>query len=67
MLEAKIKVEKEKVREKIKNMSKWEELEASLWGLYYHEKNDEMKKYVYQTIKEINSKALPLTRRLAYM
>jgi HEAT repeat protein len=39
--------------DKIKNMSKWEEVEASLWGLYYNEKNDEMKNYVYQTIKEM--------------
>lgn len=37
----------------VKNIGKLEEIETSLWALYYNEKNDEMKNYIYQVIKEI--------------
>lgn len=37
----------------VKNIGKPEEIETSLWALYYNEKNDEMKNYIYQVIKEI--------------
>jgi len=43
--------------EKVKSFVKWEEIETSLWALYYNEKNDEMKNYVYQVIKEMQKGA----------
>lgn len=43
--------------EKVKSFAKWEEIETSLWALYYNEKNDEMKNYVYQVIKEMQKGA----------
>ncbi|MCM8804160.1 MAG: hypothetical protein NC833_02765 [Candidatus Omnitrophica bacterium] len=40
----------------VKNVCKWEEIETSLWALYYNEKNDEMKNYVYQVINEMRKR-----------
>jgi len=37
----------------IKEKGKFEEIETQLWALYYNEQNDEMKNYIYQTIKEM--------------
>ncbi|MGB9677375.1 MAG: hypothetical protein ACPLZ9_02045 [Candidatus Ratteibacteria bacterium] len=37
----------------LKSFGKYEEIETSLWALYYNEKNDEMKNYIYQVIKEM--------------
>ena len=37
----------------LKEKGKFEELETQLWALYYNEQNDEMKNYIYNTIKEM--------------
>jgi HEAT repeat protein len=40
----------------LKEKGKPEEIETSLWALYYNEQNDEMKNYIYQIIKEIQKR-----------
>lgn len=37
----------------LKEKAKFEDIETSLWALYYREQNDEMKNYVYQVINEM--------------
>jgi hypothetical protein len=47
---------RKKALEILKEKGTPEEIETSLWALYYNEQNDEMKNYVYQIIKEIQKR-----------
>ncbi|MFN4226759.1 MAG: hypothetical protein ACK4F0_01275 [Candidatus Ratteibacteria bacterium] len=40
----------------LKEKAKVEEIETSLWALYYREQNDEMKNYVYHVINEMKKR-----------
>lgn len=47
---------RKKAIEILKENGKWEEIEPSLWALYYREENDEIKNFVYQIIKEMQKR-----------
>ncbi len=48
---------RKKALEILKDVGKWEEIEVSLWALYYNEEDMEMKNFIYEIIKEFQKRS----------